>query len=240
MLKYLPLGDKAFLVKIGNGISPETHIKVQNFSKLLEEKKLKGIIEVTPAYNEILISYDPGVLNYKKLISELRELEKEKINLYAELKRIIHIPVCYEAEYAPDLEMVASLNDISINEVVKIHASNEYLVYMLGFTPGFCYLGGMNEKIATPRKETPRTSIEAGSVGIAGKQTGIYPIDSPGGWQIIGKTPLKLFNPKSEPHFFIEPGCYLKFYRISKIEFESIKMQVEQNSFAIKIEAKNE
>lgn len=240
MLKYFPLGDTAFLIKIGNDISTETHIKVQNFTKLLEEKKLKGIIEVTPAYNEILISYNPGVLNYKELIGELKKLEKEEITQNKEPKRTLYIPVCYEAEYALDMEIVASENNISINEVVKIHTSGEYLVYMLGFTPGFCYLGGMDQKIATPRKETPRALIESGSVGIAGKQTGIYPIDSPGGWQIIGKTPLELFNPESEPYFFIEPGNYLKFYEISKSEFETIKKQVEQNSFVIKTEIRDE
>ncbi len=240
MLKYFPLGDTAFLIKIGNDISTETHFKVQYFTKLLEDKNLKGIIEVTPAYNEILISYDPDIMNYKELIGELKKLEKKEITQNKESKRILYIPVCYEAEYALDIEIVASENSISINEVVKIHTSGEYLVYMLGFTPGFCYLGGMDQKIATPRKETPRVLIEAGSVGIAGKQTGIYPIDSPGGWQIIGKTPLELFNPECEPYFFIEPGNYLKFYGISKSEFERIKQQLEQNSFVIKTEIRDE
>lgn len=240
MIKYLPLGDTAFLIKLGNDISPETHHKVQNLKQVIERKRIQGVIDLTPAYNEIMISYNPDIFTYKELLETLEDIKQNEISKVNESQKVLHIPVCYDKEFAIDIDIVASTNGISVKDVVRFHTSKEYLVYMLGFTPGFCYLGGMDDRIATPRKEVPRTLIETGSVGIAGKQTGIYPIESPGGWQIIGKTPLNLFKPESEPHFLIEPGNYLKFYAISKPEFETIKREVDQNKFFVKTEIRDE
>ena len=239
MRKYFPLGDTAFLIKLGNDISIETHRKVRNLFHNLESEEIEGVIELVPSYNEIMILYEPSIISYKDLFNKIEDIDFEDTNKLAKSHKIIHIPVCYDKKYSPDMEIVAQANQISQNEVVKIHSNPEYLVYMLGFTPGFCYLGGMDNSIATPRKENPRQLIEAGSVGIAGAQTGVYPIDSPGGWQIIGKTPLVLFDPKRKPEFLINAGDYIKFYAISEMEFEEIRKEVSGHSYELKVERKN-
>lgn len=239
MFKYFPLGDTAFLIKAGNDISPETHKKIRNFANAIDNEKIEGVIELIPAYNEIQVCYDPEILYYVDLLDKLKDLEKKTNKSKLTKTKLIYIPVCYEKEYSIDISEVAKVNKITEQEVVKIHTDSEYLVYMLGFTPGFCYLGGMSEQISTPRKENPRNKIEAGSVGIAGNQTGIYPIDSPGGWQIIGKTPLRLFDPERKPEFLVEAGSYLKFYSITKTEFDKIEAMVSEKKYELKTEIRN-
>lgn len=219
MFKYHPLGDSAFLIKVGDKISIDIHKKIRAFQVLIQKNKITGISELIPAYNELLVCYNPEIIYFKDLLNELKNFEQNLDIAQLPEPKIIHIPVCYDSQFAPDLRIVAQKNQLSSDEVIKIHSSGKYLIYMLGFTPGFCYLGGLDSKIATPRKENPRERIEAGSVGIAGNQTGIYPIDSPGGWQIIGKTPLKLFNPEKENPFLAEPGNYIKFDPITQKEF---------------------
>jgi len=239
MFKYFPLGDTAFIIKAGNDISPETHKKIRDFLIAINKEKIEGIVELIPAYNEIQVCYNPKKLSYTKLLDKLKDLENKATNSISATTKLIYIPVCYEKDFAIDISEVAETNNITEQEVIKTHTDSEYLVYMLGFTPGFCYLGGMNKKIATPRKENPRNKIEAGAVGIAGNQTGIYPIDSPGGWQIIGKTPLKIFDPERNPEFLIEAGNSLKFYSITKIEFDEIEVLVSENRYELKTEIKN-
>ncbi len=239
MFKYFPLGDSAFLIKAGDDISLETHLKIRSLVRAIKDKNIEGVIDLTPAYNEIMISYDSLKLSHKVLLDKIKNIVQNLIVSEITKLEIVHIPVCYEHEFSPDIEIVAKKNNITVKEVIQIHSSSEYLVYMLGFTPGFCYLGGMSEKISTPRKENPRNKIEAGAVGIAGNQTGIYPIDSPGGWQIIGKTPLKLFDPERSPEFLVEVGNYLKFYSITKREFDEIGRLVLEKRFKLKTEIKN-
>ncbi|MEG2984683.1 MAG: 5-oxoprolinase subunit PxpB, partial [Peptostreptococcaceae bacterium] len=153
---------------------------------------------------------------------EIKKLEK-KIKTTDKLeKNIVEIPVLYGGEFGPDIETVARHNNLSVEEVMDIHSKGEYLVYMLGFTPGFTYLGGMDNKIETPRLEIPRVKIPAGSVGIAGKQTGVYPIDSPGGWQLIGRTPIKLYDINKERPILLSAGDYVKFVPINKAEYEKM------------------
>ena len=143
----------------------------------------------------------------------------------------MEIPVLYGGEYGPDLNYVAEYNHLTPEEVVRIHTSAEYLIYMLGFTPGFSYMGGMDERIATPRLESPRVLIPAGSVGIAGKQTGIYPIDSPGGWQLIGRTPVKLYDAHRDNPILLDAGLHVKFIPVDKSEFQRIESRIEQGRY---------
>ena len=145
--------------------------------------------------------------------------------------KVVYIPVCYGGEFGPDLDFVAEHNGLSVDEVVQIHTSTPYLIYMLGFTPGFPYLGGMSERLATPRLEKPRTKIPAGSVGIAGSQTGFYPIESPGGWRLIGSTPIKAFNFVIENPFLFDAGNYLHFVSVSSAEYYTIKQDVENGNY---------
>lgn len=233
MFKYYPLGNSAFLVKVGDVISIDNHKLIRELVQGIEQLRISGIIELVPTYNELMVIYNPSKINYINLLDKLKSIESNLNPKDLLATKLITIPVCYDNKFAPDLEIVAKRNNLDVNEVIKIHSATKYLVYMLGFTPGFCYLGGMDKRIATPRKEVPRQLIEAGSVGIAGEQTGIYPIDSPGGWQLIGKTPIKLFDPNRNPEFIIEAGNYIKFNPVSVKEYLMIKKQVESKTYKL-------
>lgn len=219
MIEITPFGDCAALVQLGNDISESMHLKVKQLYVNLKKNSNKNILSITPAYNSITVVY------YQASFSAIKEFIEANIpdfsTLTNEPKNIVKIPVCYEVEFAPDLEEVQHYTGLTVRQIIELHTSVDYLVYMLGFTPGFPYLGGLNPKLHMPRKATPRLTIEAGSVGLANNQTGIYPLNSPGGWQIIGKTPLKLFS-VNQP-FLIEMGDYIQFYSISKSEFENWK-----------------
>ena len=219
MIEYIPSGDSVFLVRFGNEISEEINKKLRAYFLVLEKENISGIIECIPSYADLMVLYNPVIIKYKELLLRLKEVAKNCDQIEIPEARTVEIPVYYSAEFGEDIEDVKSHTGLSDKEIIEYHTENEYLVYMLGFTPGFCYLGGMNSKIATPRKEIPSQKILAGSVGIAGEQTGIYPIDSPGGWQIIGRTPLRLFDPNRKPEFLIQAGDFLKFYPISKKEY---------------------
>lgn len=203
-----PLGDQAIMIEVGNDIHLDIHKKVQIITSFLENHRPHWMIEYIPAYTTVTIFYDP--LKISLLLKNREELPysyvcKQLDRFLSQLTienslnpRVIEIPVCYGGEFGPDLETVAKLNSLTTDEVIQIHSSGDYLVYMIGFAPGFPYIGGMSEKIASPRRESPRLRIPDRSVGIAGKQTGIYPIETPGGWQLIGRTPVKLFRPEKE------------------------------------------
>jgi len=228
---YSYSGDSTVIVKLGNDISPEINKKVRAFSAGIKEKSIQGVVEIVPSYNCISVIYDPSVISLKKLVSMLRKIEKNDLTLSAEKTQTVHIPTVYGGDYGPDLGYVCAYNSLTPEDVVRIHSEQKYLIYMMGFTPGFPYLGGVNESIATPRKEIPRERIPAGSVGIAGNQTGIYPLVTPGGWQIIGKTPLKLFDAGKENPFLLKPGQYLKFEHISESEYLKIEKEIEQGIY---------
>jgi len=234
-LEYFPASDNSILVKFGDEIKREINQDIQAMVYLLEEEKITGVIEYIPSYTKLMIVYNPLIIDYHTLVAQLREL-KEKIDIFTTPStKIIEIPVMYGGEYGPDLETVAKYNSLSVEEVIKIHSSRDYLIYMLGFTPGFPYLGGMSKKIATPRLKNPREKIPAGSIGIADHQTGIYPISSPGGWQIIGRTPVKLFDPNREAPFLLEAGSYLRFVPVFNEEVELIEEQIEMGEYRISV-----
>ncbi|TQR19704.1 5-oxoprolinase subunit PxpB [Psychrobacillus vulpis] len=227
-----PLGDSALIVQLGEGIDPIIHERVKNLSELLTNNPFEGFIELVPAYNNITVFYNPyivynsqkGTLTaFEKVCAHMKHLVQQiKININ-EGPRLVSIPVCYGGEFGPDLENVAQYHNMTQEEVIRIHSESECLVYMLGFAPGFPFMGGMDERIATPRKETPRLSIKPGSVGIAGKQTGIYPFETPGGWQIIGRTPLNLFLPHMSPPTLLQSGDKIRFVPISPNDYSDYK-----------------
>jgi len=233
MIQYIPSGDSAFIVKTGIDISVETNGDVRKLLHLIENENIGGIIDYIPSYNELMICYDPSIIGYKKLLKILRSLAARLEEIELPESAVIHVPVLYGGEYGPDLQEVADHNHLKIEEVINIHHSATYLIYMIGFTPGFCYLGGMDQRIATPRKKTPRLEIPAGSIGIAGVQTGIYSIVSPGGWQLIGQTPLRLFDPAIKPEFSFEAGDLIKFYPVSEGEFNGIEKDVIEGVYKV-------
>ncbi|MDT3959393.1 5-oxoprolinase subunit PxpB [Staphylococcus kloosii] len=227
------LNEQTIIYYFENEISRSTFNKVQYVVTYIEKQQLASILEIVPSYRSIMITIDTTLDVPKSIIAQLNieALDLNSIaNEFAE-PRIINIPVLYGDEYGPDLEEVAQHNDLNIDEVVSIHSSNPYLIYLLGFMPGFPFLGGLSEKIHTPRRNEPRTKIPAGSVGIANNQTGLYPKQSPGGWQIIGQTPIDVFNINREPMCLYQPGDYIKFYSITQEEFEDFKEQQQHNTF---------
>jgi KipI family sensor histidine kinase inhibitor len=228
---YLPAGDRALSVEFGNAISRDISSRVRAFYMAIEGQGVPGVLELVPTYRAILVYYDPLVVAYSDLVDRLESLEAAQAAAPPSAPAIVEIPTVYGGEYGPDLEHVSQHCGLPQDEVVRIHAGTDYLIYMMGFTPGFPYLGGMSERIATPRLQTPRTIIPAGSVGIAEKQTGVYPIESPGGWQLIGRTPVRLFEPGRDPPVMVEAGDYLRFVPVTEDTFKQIERQVRSGSY---------
>lgn len=223
--KISAFGDSAVLIKAGDDISQETHRVVQNLMYSIQQHEIAGVEEVVPSYNELLIYYNPLLIKPEVLADAIRAAATSHTSNQLPHPRTIVIPVLYGGDHGPDLQDVAALTGLSPDEVVAIHSGSNYLVYMMGFSPGFCYLGGMDTRIACNRKAQPRFKIEAGAVGIAGRQTGIYPIESPGGWQIIGQTPVKLFRPDADAPFLVQAGDFIRFEPISPSVFNRMKIE---------------
>lgn len=234
-IKYLPAGDKALLMEFGNEIAKDINAKIRNVVRFLDEANLEGIEEILPTYRSIMIMYDPIKMQYDELVKLLEIFSNKTAEGEKEIIKIVEIPTLYGGEYGPDINFVAEHNNITMDEVIKVHTGTDYLVYMLGFTPGFTYLGGMSEKIATPRLSSPRKKIPAGSVGIAGSQTGMYPSETPGGWQLIGRTPLKLYNPENEPPVMLSAGDYVRYVSITEEEYLYIQKKVAEGSYKVNV-----
>ena len=233
--RYLTAGDKAIVLEFGNEINKELNLLVRKMYYYISKKNIGGIEEIVPTSRSLTIYYNPQKVKFADLVQQLKELEDSVTEIALPIAYITEIPVLYGGEYGPDLEFVAQHNKLSSKEVINIHTKKEYFIYMLGFLPGFVYLGGMSDKIATPRLEKPRIKVPEGSVGIAAKQTGIYPIESPGGWQIIGRTPVKLYDPKKESPFLLKSGDYVKFYPINQKKFEEIKKIYKEGNYICKV-----
>lgn len=220
--RVLPAGDRALTVEFGNEIDEHINARLMAFIRVLSAEKIKGIDEYIPSFRSVLIHYNPCIISFEQMEEYIEKALKTPFHEASHKKRIVQIPVCYEGEYAPDIEFVAEHAGISVDEVIKIHTSKPYLIYMLGFQPGFPYLGGLDERIHTPRLASPRIKLEAGSVGIGGSQTGLYPMESPGGWQIIGRTPVRCYNPDKEHPIPYQAGEYIQFVPVSKEEYSRI------------------
>lgn len=207
----VPLGDSTALVQLGVEIDITINQRVHALANLITTSSINGVIETVPAYATLLVHYDPLTLSFTQIKNYLRS----KINQVEETShrtpRLIEVPVRYGGEYGIDLESVASHLQLNIVDVIRIHSEKIYTVYMMGFTPGYPYMGKLDDTLIMPRLETPRTRVPAGTVAIAGSQTGIYSIESPGGWNLIGWTALKLFNPESDTPFLFAPGDEVKF-----------------------------
>ena len=224
--RFLPAGDSAIAVEFGREIDLNINNQVAAMRTVIEaaidEGKLKGIVELVPTYGSLLLVYDQLAVGYAGLIEQLKILAEGLEGVEISDREVVEIPVVYGGEYGPDLGIVAQLNSLSEDEVIKRHSEAEYPIYMLGFVAGFPYLGGMDKSIAAPRKQTPRLKIPAGSVGIAGQQTGIYSVESPGGWQIIGRTPLKLYDADREKPILLRAGQSIRFKPITEAEYEAM------------------
>ena len=216
--RILPCGDSAVTVELGDRISPEVNDRVVALGRALDG--LPGLTAVVPTYRSLFVQYDPWEISYESLRTEIElRLARGRAGGRRRAGAAREVPVCYAPRVAPDLEEVARLHGLSPHEVAEFHAAPAYRVYMLGFTPGFLFLGGLDRRLHTPRLPEPRARVPAGSVGIAGAQTGAYAIASPGGWRLIGRTPLRLFDPARSPPSWAEPGDTVRFVPISLDEY---------------------
>ena len=212
------MGDRGLLVELGDGISRQINQKVRALFIALAGHEIRGIKELVPAYRSLMVVYDPLVSSLGSLKSQIMDIWDTVDEAQLPSPRIVEIPVVYGGEFGPDLEWVANYLKMAPEEIIRLHTQPTYQVYMIGFMPGYPYMGEVVDSLVTPRRETPRTHVVQGSVGIAQKQTGIYPVTSPGGWQIIGRTPIRLFDPQKNPPSFLEMGDQVKFYTISAEE----------------------
>lgn len=229
-LRFLNLGEQGLVAELGCTIDPAINARVQRLATALKEHAAPEIREVVPSYRSLLIMFDPLLLSRKVLRETVVRLARcnESTRVFCQGGKEIRLPVCYGGNFGPDLEFVASHNGLSPEEVIELHSRESYPVYMLGFLPGFPYLGGMSKRIATPRLPTPRRKISAGSVGIAGDQTGVYPLESPGGWRIIGRTPQRLFDPFRAEPFLVSPGDRVCFEPIDRSDYERLVSSREE------------
>ena len=234
--RFLPAGDQALTVEFGNEIDLDVNRRVYAFADIVAEAGLAGVVELVPSYRSLLVQYDVGRTGRSALEDALRDLVDALpvgTNRDDTSREVFELPVIYGGEDGPDLEDVADHAGLSVDEVVEIHSGTAYRVYMLGFAPGFPYLGGMDPRIACPRLSTPRVRLPAGSVGIAESQTGVYPMASPGGWRIVGRTPVPLFTPEAEPPVAILPGKYIQFVPVDAAAAREIEEAVARGSYRL-------
>ena len=235
-MRFSPLGDRAVVIEVGSSIDVATHRRVRAICAQLDEYRVPGMIEYVPAFASVVVHYEPARVppmpahagdsdiaptSYARMVAGLRSALADVRDQALPPAAVVEIPVCYGGELGPDLEDVATTHEMSSADVVRLHAAGDYLVYMVGFMPGFAYLGGLSDALATPRRPVPRTQVPAGSVGIGGSQTGVYPMDSPGGWNLIGRTPRRIFLPDREPPTLLRMGDRVRFRPISRDEYDS-------------------
>jgi len=226
---FTPLGDRAIHIEIGSSIDEDSHRRVRAVCARLDERPVAGMIEYVPAFASVVVHYDParvGVVAdveppYARMVAALRATLAGVRDGVLPPSALVEIPVCYGGELGPDLEDVARRHALSPDDVVRLHAGGDYLVYMVGFMPGFAYLGGLPEQLVTPRRSEPRMRVPTGTVGIGGSQTGVYPMESPGGWNLIGRTPRRMFLPTREPPTLLRRGDRVRFRPIGLDEFET-------------------
>ena len=232
-ITFYQISETAVSIEFGQEISEETLKKITKFNQFIKENPFSGLLSIIPAYTTLTLYFNPVELIKNTVLKGQTCLDKisehfKSVNLEKNINqstnhKIIHVPVCYDVKFGLDLEELTSFYQLKKEEIIQTHSISIYTVFMIGFVPGFPYLGGLSEKLTAPRKQNPRKVIPAGSVGIAGAQTGIYPLETPGGWQIIGRTPLKLFDAKGTPPSLLKAGDLIKFEPISLTEFERMK-----------------
>ena len=234
---YMPAGDRALVVELGDTIKPEINRSIGELMVAIESADILGVSELVPTYRSLLVYYEPQVTSFEELKRSIELTEQSSESVGQAASRIVQFPTLYGGEHGPDIEFVAENAGLTTQDVIDTHSGTEYVVYMMGFSPGFPYLGGLSENLATPRLASPRVEIPAGSVGIAESQTGVYPAASPGGWQLIGRTPLKIFDPNGDPPALLSAGDYIRFVPLaSEAEFLDIQQRIAKGEYEVAIE----
>lgn len=239
-LTYKPFGERAILVEWPKKLDRDILNDLVRFKEKIAEKNIKSIIELKSAYNSLLVFYDDKIENYPNEVLILRSIYLEKNVSIERTTKLWKIPVCYDDEFGIDLEFISKEKRLSKSEIIKRHCQVSYLVYFIGFLPGFLYLGGLDKSLEIPRKSTPRLHIEKGAVAIGGSQTGVYPNASPGGWNIIGNSPINFFDVSKDTPCFAKSGDRLKFYPVTLKEYHDIKTLVDANVYQLESEVVND
>ena len=227
------LGEQAILLQWDFEISPENLKFLLSVKKYIVQNIVKQKVEITNTYNSILVNYINSIESIYSDFERLKTLDFQNIPTEVVASKLYRVPVCYDAEFGLDLELLAKEKSLTIDEIIHLHTAPQYTLYFIGFLPGFLYLGGMDERLKMPRKSEPRASVLKGAVGIAENQTGIYPNSSPAGWQIIGNCPVALFDPKSEPPCPFAPGDRIQFYSVSKEKYDEIQQEVQAGTYQL-------
>lgn len=230
-VKFFPAGDHAMVVEFGSIIAENINQKVHALAGWIEEKQIEGVVELLPTFRSLMIYYDCHVVSFEQLKRKVSEFDDTKVSAGAEKKKIIKVPCCYGARFGSDLHDMEKILGIDKDEIIRIHSSVCYKIYMLGFLPGFVYLGGLDKRIEVPRLSSPRVKINPGSVGIGGNQTGVYPVASPGGWRLIGGTPLDFYDPDREKPILCNAGEYIRFVPIHIDEYYDIRHLVLKGQY---------
>jgi inhibitor of KinA len=225
-LRFLPAGDLALSVELGEEISVDINTRVRALEYLVAQKALPGVVETVPSYRALLVYYDPAIVGYDALCAELAALAEQATAAAAPPARDVEIPCCYDDELGPDLNPAARRLGLAVDELVTLHAGAEYVVYFIGFTPGLPYMTGAPERLTIPRLDTPRVKVPAGSVAIGGIQCCIYSVESPGGFWLLGRTPVRLYDPEAVEPILLKPGDRVRFRRIERREFDDIAARV--------------
>jgi KipI family sensor histidine kinase inhibitor len=229
-VKFFPCGDCALQVRFGDAIDPALNDRVQALARSLQTRPIHGVRETLPAYCTLLILYDPCRVAYKKLLERVQKRLATLQTAPFSGGRGFVLPVCYGGVFGEDLPFVAQHSGLTAEKVIQLHTAREYRIYMLGFLPGFAYLGGLDEKLHTPRLENPREKIPAGAVGIGGAQTGVYPLASPGGWRLIGRTPVRPFDPRRAEPILYRAGDRIRFRAIDAQEYHDLEKRAERGA----------
>lgn len=236
--RFLVCGEDAIVVEFGDRIDASLNDRVYALAAAIEAAALPAVLELVPTYRSLLVQYDVRAATFGDMSAALRGVmadARPAAGAQPSGRKVFELPVVYGGGDGPDLEDVAEHAGLPAEEVVRIHSGADYRVYMLGFAPGFPYLGGMDERIATPRLATPRVRVPAGSVGIAESQTGVYPMETPGGWRIIGRTPAPLFDPGADPPVAILPGSFIRFVPVSSAQAEEIARRVSEGAYRVPV-----
>ena len=230
-MRFLPAGDLAVSAELGEEISAEVNTRVRALEYLVDQKALPGVVETVPSYRSLLVYYDPSVVGYDALCAQLAALAEQATTTAMPPAREVELPCCYEGELGTDLEAAAARLGLSVDELVRLHAGAEYLVYFIGFTPGLPYMTGAPERLTIPRLDTPRVKVPAGSVAIGGTQCCIYSVESPGGFWLLGRTPVRLYDPDAAEPILLRPGDRVRFHQIDRRQFDEVAARVAAGRF---------
>jgi KipI family sensor histidine kinase inhibitor len=226
VLRFLPAGDLAVSVELGEEISVEVNTRVRALEYLVDQKAVPGVVETVPTYRALLVYYDPSIVGYEALCAQLGALAEQATTTTMPPAREIELPCCYEGELGPDLEAAARRLELPVDEMIRLHAGAEYVVYFIGFTPGLPYMTGAPQRLNIPRLDTPRVKVPAGSVAIGGIQCCVYSVESPGGFWLLGRTPVRLYDPDAAEPILLKPGDRVRFRRIERREFDELAARV--------------